>query len=158
MPPSTRGWPVSGAPLATQRTTGLRCSACSQALSVPGNCCHSALKASLAWAGQASKLYGGGTTYEVTVAIDPLLPAQLQRIRLGMSARLAIVTYRAENGLALPAEALHQSGEGSTFVIHRKTMHEASRQVAVTPGRAVPQGIEVFGLESGYVQLLESAP
>ena len=108
--------------------------------------------------GTPSEMYGGGTTYEVTVAIDPLLPAQLQRIRLGMSARLAIVTYRAENGLALPAEALHQSGEGSTFVIHRKTMHEASRQVAVTPGRAVPQGIEVFGLESGYVQLLESAP
>jgi len=97
--------------------------------------------------------YGAGITYEVTVAIDPLLPAQLQRVRLGMSARLAIVTYRAENGLALPTEALHQDSEGSTFVIHRKAMDGVSRQVTVTPGRAVPQGIEVFGLEPGYVQL-----
>lgn len=97
--------------------------------------------------------YGAGITYAVTVAIDPLLPAQLQRVRLGMSARLAIVTYRAENGLALPAEALHQGSEGSTFVIHRKAMDGTSRQVTVTPGRAVPQGIEVFGLEPGYVQL-----
>ncbi len=82
-----------------------------------------------------------------------MLSAQLPRVRLGMSTRLAIVTYHVENGLALPVEALHQSSEGKTFVIYRKAMHEASQEVTVTPGRAVPQGIEVFGLEPGYVKI-----
>ncbi|MGQ5490741.1 efflux RND transporter periplasmic adaptor subunit [Thauera sp. ZXT1-4] len=96
---------------------------------------------------------GGGTTYEITVAIDPLSPEQRQRVRLGMSARLAIVTYRAESGLAVPAEALRRSDDGRTFVVYRADMNGAPRRVAVTTGRAVPHGVEVFGMEPGYVEL-----
>ncbi|MNF82062.1 hypothetical protein D3C84_643580 [compost metagenome] len=108
--------------------------------------------------GIAAEMYGGTTTYDVVVAIDPLIPTQQQRVRLGMSARLAIITYRTENGMALPAEALRQDEEGRTFVIHRNSMSQAPQQVTVTTGRAVPQGVEVFGLIPGYVELPPPVP
>lgn len=108
--------------------------------------------------GIASEMYGGGTMYEVVVAIDPLMPAQQQRVRLGMSARLAILTYRAESGLAVPAEALHRDDEGNAIVKYRVEMNQAPRMLTVTTGRAVPQGVEVFGLAPGYVELPLSAP
>ncbi len=103
--------------------------------------------------GLPSEPYGGGTTYEVAIAIAPLTPEQRQRIRLGMSAHLAVVTYRVTSGLALPAAALHQDDEGRTFVIYRRNTNEASRKVIVQTGRAVLQGVEVFGMEAGYVEL-----
>ncbi|TBV17342.1 RND transporter [Stutzerimonas kirkiae] len=98
-------------------------------------------------------VYGDGSAYEVIVAIDPLAPEQQQSVRLGMSARLAVVTYRAESGLAVPAEALQQDQNGSTYVVHRKALNQPSRKVTVTPGRAVPQGVKVSGLEPGFVEL-----
>jgi multidrug efflux pump subunit AcrA (membrane-fusion protein) len=96
---------------------------------------------------------GSGTTYEVTAAVDPLTPEQRRRVRLGMSARMAVVTYRTDGGLALPAEALRDDGEGRSVVVYRADSDEAPQQVSVTTGRAVPQGVEVFGLKPGYVEL-----
>lgn len=107
--------------------------------------------------GKHSEMNGASSTYDVTVSVDPLTAAQRQRVRLGMSARLSIATYHVENGMALPAEALQQRSGGGIFVIYRKSMHETPQQLTVTPGRAVPQGIEVFGLEPGYVQLPAAA-
>ncbi|MET4163440.1 multidrug resistance efflux pump [Marinobacterium sp. MBR-111] len=101
----------------------------------------------------STERYGGGSTYEVSVNIDPLTKEQQQRIRLGMSARLAIVTYHAENGLVLPGEALHQDHSGQTFVIYRSDMSQPPTRVTVTTGRAMPGGVEVFGIESGYVEI-----
>ncbi|MGV6475689.1 efflux RND transporter periplasmic adaptor subunit [Azotobacter vinelandii] len=100
-----------------------------------------------------SETYGSGSTYEVVVAIDPLSADQQQRVRLGMSARLAVVTYRTESGLAVPAEALRRDDDGTTFIIHRSDMHAPLQRTEVTTGRAVPQGVEVFGMEPGYVEL-----
>ena len=96
---------------------------------------------------------GSGTTYEVTAAVDPLTPEQRRRVRLGMSARMAVVTYRTVGGLALPAEALRDDGEGRSVVVYRADSDEAPQQISVTTGRAVPQGVEVFGLKPGYVEL-----
>ncbi|MBI6855175.1 HlyD family efflux transporter periplasmic adaptor subunit [Pseudomonas cichorii] len=97
--------------------------------------------------------FGGGTTYEVVISIASLTPAQQMKVRLGMSARLAIVTYRTDNGFALPPEVLRQDAEGRTFVVYRKDMADAPQQVMVTAGRAMPQGVEVSGLKPGYVEL-----
>ena len=102
--------------------------------------------------------YGGSTTYEVVASIDPLTPAQQQRVRLGMSARLSITTYRVDNGLVIPAEALHRDAEGKSTIHYRERMDEAPRVLTVVTGRAVPQGVEVFGLEPGYVELPTSVP
>ncbi|AHF68528.1 hypothetical protein PCH70_33750 [Pseudomonas cichorii JBC1] len=101
--------------------------------------------------------FGGGTTYEVVISIASLTPAQQVKVRLGMSARLAIVTYRADNGFAVPPEVLRQDAEGRTFIVYRKDMADAPQRVMVTAGRAMPQGVEVSGLKPGYVELPATA-
>ena len=96
---------------------------------------------------------GGSATYDVTVAIDPLTAQQLKRVRLGMSARLTAITYRAEKGFALPPEAVRRDENGQSFVIHRQDMKDTPKRVTVTAGRAVPKGVEISGIEPGYVEL-----
>lgn len=95
----------------------------------------------------------GGASYDVVVSIEPLTPEQIQRMRLGMSARLTITTYRSESGLAVPAEALKLDVQGNATIKYRKSMNEAPQWQSVTVGRAVPQGVEIFGIGSGYVAL-----
>jgi len=107
--------------------------------------------------GKKSDMYGGGTTYDVSVSIDPLSPEQQARVRIGMSARLSIVTYRVKEGFALPSEAVQYDENGQPFVIYRQSMNDKPKRVAVKTGRAVLQGVEVFGIEPGYVQLPEQA-
>ncbi|OWO80208.1 RND transporter [Photorhabdus luminescens] len=104
--------------------------------------------------GNSKEMQGAGVTYDLLVAIDPLTPEQRQRIRLNMSAKLAIVTYRNERGLAVPAEALRTGPDGRTFVNYRRELNAQIQQIMVTPGHAVPQGVEVSGLEAGYVEVL----
>lgn len=100
----------------------------------------------------ASEAYGG-SSYEVVVAIDTLTPEQLQLVRLGMSTRLVVSTYRVEQGFAVPPEVLRVGQDGSTYVLFRKSQEDSPRRVSVVPGRAVSQGIEVSGLEAGFVEL-----
>jgi multidrug efflux pump subunit AcrA (membrane-fusion protein) len=95
--------------------------------------------------------YRGGTAYEVLIDIEALTPEQQERVRLGMSAQLSIVTYRAE-GFALPAEVLRRDGSGKYFVVYRRSMDAPPERVAVKTGHAVPQGVEVFGIEAGFVE------
>lgn len=97
----------------------------------------------------------GGITYEVAVSIPPLTLEQQDRIRLGMSARLTITIFHVANGLAVPPEALRRSNTGTTYVIYRHAENSPSHKVVVKAGRAVPQGIEVSGLEEGFVELPE---
>nr|WP_248000766.1 HlyD family efflux transporter periplasmic adaptor subunit [Photorhabdus hindustanensis] len=103
--------------------------------------------------GNSKEMQGAGVTYDLLVAIDPLTSEQRQRIRLNMSAKLAIVTYRNERGLAVPAEALHIGSDGRTFVNYRRELNAQTQQIIVTPGHAVPQGVEVSGLEAGYIEI-----
>jgi multidrug efflux pump subunit AcrA (membrane-fusion protein) len=103
--------------------------------------------------GMNADRFRGSAAYEVVVAIDPLSPAQQQRVRLGMSACLSIVTYRVDSGFAVPGEALRRDGEGRYFVVHRPSMDAPPARVIVQPGRAVPQGVEVAGIGPGFVAL-----
>lgn len=100
-----------------------------------------------------SETYGAGASYGVVATLDPLTQAQQQRVRLGMSARLAIVTYHAENAIAIPVAALRRDHEGRTFVRHQPHREQIPQKVFVTTRRAVPQGVEVFGLTPGYIEM-----
>ncbi len=97
----------------------------------------------------------GGITYEIAVIFAPLTLEQQERIRLGMSARLTITIFHLTNGLAVPPEALRRDNSGTAYVIYRKTEDAPSHKIVVKIGRAVPQGIEVSGLEEGYIELPE---
>ncbi len=89
----------------------------------------------------------GSAQFPVTLSIPKLTPQQLQRVRLGMSARLTIVTYNNEQAIVVPAQAI-VGGE----VEYRVAMDRPVERVKVTTGQSTPQGVEVFGLKSGFVK------
>ncbi|AZF53828.1 putative RND efflux membrane fusion protein [Pseudomonas sp. R4-34-07] len=90
----------------------------------------------------------GSAQFAVTLSIPRLTPQQLQRVRLGMSARLTIVTYNNAQAIVVPSEAL---GPDST-VEYRAAMDQPLERVKVTTGQSTPQGVEVFGLKPGFVK------
>lgn len=103
----------------------------------------------------ATETSGVGASYEVIVSLAPLNIEQQQRVRLGMSARLSIVTYRNESALVVPPQALYDCHKQEKCASYRSDMTQPPRQVILGLGRAVPLGIEVSGLPAGYVEVGE---
>lgn len=99
--------------------------------------------------GKASDTPGAGAYYPVKVAVEP----GSEGPRLGMSARLGVITWRNEQGVAVPAEALRRGENGEVYVVYRRDPQALVRRVVVTEGVAVVQGVEVMGLEAGWVEL-----
>ncbi|WP_248803119.1 efflux RND transporter periplasmic adaptor subunit [Pseudomonas sp. MWU13-2100] len=97
---------------------------------------------------------GGSAQFPVTLSVPKLSKEQLQRVRLGMSARLTIITYRNEQAIVLPPAALQHVDRG-LVVEYRGAVDQPVKRVAVTTGQATPEGVEVFGLQPGFVRLLE---
>lgn len=93
----------------------------------------------------------GSAQFPVTLSIPKLTPQQLQRVRLGMSARLTIVTYNNDQAIVIPSQAI----QADMTVAYRAAMDQPVQQVKVTTGQSTPQGVEVFGLEAGFVRVGE---
>lgn len=102
--------------------------------------------------GMANEGAGGSAKFAVTLSIPPLTAEQLRYVRLGMSARLSIATYRNEQALVVPPAALFREG-GSIWVEYREQSDQPGQRVAVTLGKSTRQGVEVFGLSAGYVKV-----
>ena len=90
----------------------------------------------------------GSAQFPVTLSIPALTPQQLQRVRLGMSARLTIVTYSNEQAIVVPSEAI----QADKTVEYRTTMDQPTQRVKVSTGKSTAQGVEVFGLGPGFVK------
>ncbi|WP_347169100.1 HlyD family efflux transporter periplasmic adaptor subunit [Pseudomonas salmasensis] len=93
----------------------------------------------------------GSAQFPVTLSIPRLTPQQLQRVRLGMSARLTIVTYNNDQAIVIPSQAI----QADMTVAYRAAMDQPVQRVKVTTGQSTPQGVEVFGLEAGFVRVGE---
>ncbi len=91
----------------------------------------------------------GSAQFPVTLSIPKLTPQQLQRVRLGMSARLTIDTYSNEQAIVVPSQAI---GPDMT-VEYRAAMDKPVERVKVTTGQSTAQGVEVFGLKPGLVKI-----
>ena len=91
----------------------------------------------------------GSAQFPVTLSIPKLTPQQLQRVRLGMSARLTIVTYNNDQAIVIPSQAI----QAGMTVEYRAAMDQPVQRVKVTTGQSTPQGVEVFGLTSGFVKI-----
>jgi len=99
-----------------------------------------------------------GAWYDVRVDLDlPAAPLQLG-LRLGMSAQLQLLLHRQERAMVVPAPALQVDEAGRTYVLFRADETQAPRKVPVTAGPAGVQGVEVQGLESGYVLIAPEPP
>jgi multidrug resistance efflux pump len=90
----------------------------------------------------------GSAQFPVTLSIPRLTPQQLQRVRLGMSARLTIVTYNNAQAIVIPSQAI----QPDSTVEYRPAMDKPVERVTVTTGQSTPQGVEVFGLKPGFVK------
>lgn len=99
----------------------------------------------------ADDIQSDSATYHVTVAVPALDPVRQQRLRLGMSARLSILTYQNPNAIVLPAEAIGEEG-GKHFVSYRSAVNGSETKREVTLGRAALNGVEVFGINGGFVR------
>lgn len=94
----------------------------------------------------------GSAQFPVTLSIPKLTEKQLQRVRLGMSARLTIVTYNNEQAIIVPAQAIRH-GEDGLWVEYRAAMDNPVERVKITTGQSTVQGVEVFGLMPGLIKI-----
>ncbi|MBG4721484.1 HlyD family efflux transporter periplasmic adaptor subunit [Pseudomonas aeruginosa] len=99
---------------------------------------------------------GGSPQFEVTVSVAPLDPRQLQKIRLGMSAKLTVTTYRNEQAIVVPPEAIRHEGD-RLFVDFRQAPGASVMAQQVKIGRSTPEGVEVFELQPGLVRVPSSS-
>jgi len=93
----------------------------------------------------------GSAQFPVTLSIPKLTDKQLQRVRLGMSARLTIVTYNNAQAIIVPAQAISH-GEDGLWVAYRAAMDKPVERVKITTGQSTAQGVEVFGLKPGFIK------
>ncbi|NNA88193.1 efflux RND transporter periplasmic adaptor subunit [Pseudomonas gessardii] len=93
----------------------------------------------------------GSAQFPVTLSIPKLTDKQLQRVRLGMSARLTIVTYNNAQAIIVPAQAISH-GEDGLWVEYRAAMDKPVERVNITTGQSTAQGVEVFGLKPGFIR------
>lgn len=97
---------------------------------------------------------GASAQFPVTLSVPKLTQEQLQRVRLGMSARLTIITYSNDQAIVVPATAIQRGADGMS-VEFRTSADQPARRVPVTVGQSTAEGVEVFGLQSGQVHLPE---
>ncbi|WP_226100702.1 hypothetical protein [Dickeya oryzae] len=55
--------------------------------------------------------------------------------------------------MAVAPEAIQTDEHGQPYVFYRPAPDAPVSRVPVTPGRSVVQGVEVQGLQAGYVQV-----
>jgi len=89
----------------------------------------------------------GPTRFLASARLDALPADQAARVRIGMSAAVAVITYQAPAAIVVPPEALLGSAPLARIKV-RTGKGIAERQVAV--GRVTPAGVEIrSGLRPG---------
>ena len=89
----------------------------------------------------------GPTRFLASARLDPLPVDQAARVRIGMSAAVAVITYQAPAAIVVPPEALTGAAPLARVKV-RSGGRVIERQVAV--GRVTPAGVEIrSGLRPG---------
>ncbi|CDG17815.1 HlyD family secretion protein [Xenorhabdus doucetiae] len=95
---------------------------------------------------------GSAIYYDVVIKVTSSMN-QGYPIRPGMSAKVNIVIYRNEQGIVVPEAALTRDSNGQLIVNWRPDLKRQSVPRQVTIGESMPEGIEVYGLEEGFIAL-----
>ncbi|MEX0448090.1 HlyD family secretion protein [Xenorhabdus sp. SGI246] len=95
---------------------------------------------------------GSAIYYDVVIKVTSPLK-QGYPIRPGMSAKVNIITYRNERGTVVPEKALTHDSNGQLTVTWRPNLKSPAVSRQVTIGEAMPEGMEVHGLEEGFIAL-----
>lgn len=90
--------------------------------------------------------------FPITITVNDPEDGDLKKVRLGMSAHMTIVTYSKENSLVIPHGAVEK--EGDAYVIqYRERLDAPVVRREVTIGQSTVEGVEVFGLDPGFVRV-----
>lgn len=96
----------------------------------------------------------GPAAYRVVAALEDVTPAQRGRLRLGMSADLAVVTRDSPDALLIPLQAVRTAGGVSSVLVRDPASGEA-RRVEVEIGETTLDSVEILaGLKIGDVLLI----
>ncbi|WP_350304647.1 HlyD family secretion protein [Photorhabdus viridis] len=95
---------------------------------------------------------GSAIYYDVVIKVTSSMN-QSYPIRPGMSAKINIVIYRNEQGMVVPEAALTHDSNGQLIVNWRPDLKRQAVSRQVTVGVAMPEGMEVHGLEEGFIAL-----
>lgn len=95
---------------------------------------------------------GSAIYYDIVIKVISSMN-QSHPIRSGMSAKVNIVIYRNEQGIVVPEAALTRANNGQLTVNWRPDLKQQAVTRQVTVGEAMPEGIEVHGLEEGFIAL-----
>ncbi|MQL46599.1 HlyD family efflux transporter periplasmic adaptor subunit [Photorhabdus khanii] len=95
---------------------------------------------------------GSAIYYDVVIKVTSSMN-QGYPIRPGMSAKINIVIYRNEQGIVVPEAALTHDSNGQLRVNWRPDLKRQTVSRQVTVGEAMPEGMEVHGLEEGFIAL-----
>lgn len=95
---------------------------------------------------------GAAARFPVTVTLTSTSDNDLQSVRLGMSVHMTIVTYSNDSSFIIPHAAIEKDGD-TLFVEHRDGLDAPVVRRAVTTGQSTVQGVEVFGVTSGFVRV-----
>jgi hypothetical protein len=97
---------------------------------------------------------GSAARFPMTITVNSPENGDFKNVRLGMSVHMTIVTYRNEHSFIIPHAAVEQADDGM-FVEHRENLDMPVMRRKVTIGQSTAQGVEVFGVESGFVRVKE---
>ncbi|MQL47289.1 HlyD family efflux transporter periplasmic adaptor subunit [Photorhabdus khanii] len=95
---------------------------------------------------------GSAIYYDVVIKVTSSM-RQDYPMRPGMSAKVNIVIYRNEQGIVVPEAALTHDSNGQLIVNWRPDLKRRAVSRQVTVGEAMPEGMEVHGLEEGFIAL-----
>ncbi len=96
--------------------------------------------------------YGSTAKFPVTITVNASESDGLKDVRLGMSAHMTIVIYRNEYSVIIPHAAVELTGDAS-FVQHRESLDAPVVRRKVLIGKSTAEGVEVFGLDTGFVSV-----
>ena len=99
---------------------------------------------------------GSAARVPITITVNAPENGDFKDVRLGMSVHMTIVTYRTENSFIIPPAAVEQAEDGM-FVHHRERLDAPVVRREVTIGQSTAKGVEVFGLDSGFVSVKADA-
>lgn len=98
----------------------------------------------------------GKASFTAYVGLDPL-PAQMEQIRIGMTANVSIVTYTNPRAIVVPQEAVQ--GAAPDTVVMVRDRDGAVHPVTVQLGRIAPDGVEILsGLRPGMTVIWGKPP
>ncbi|MDE9481065.1 HlyD family secretion protein [Xenorhabdus bovienii] len=95
---------------------------------------------------------GSAIYYDAVIKVTSSI-SQGYPIRPGMSAKINIVVYRNEQGIVVPEAALTHDNNGQLTVNWRPDLKRQNVSRQVTVGEAMPEGMEIHGLEEGFIAL-----